>query len=108
VCCKPAPVCCAPAPAPTCCASAPACCEESCHHHHWTPFGRLRGLFHREHECCDSGCGSPCGGCGAAPGIAPAPAPVPAGPAQKMPATIGSTGTIITPARIGLETEGSR
>lgn len=105
-CCKPAPVCCKPAPvcqpAPVCCKPAPVCapapaCEDSCCGKKGLG-ARLRGLFHKR-GCCEDNAG--CGGCGAA---APAPAPVPGGDKkpEKMPTTIGSTGTIVVPGNIGI------
>lgn len=87
-CCKPAPVCC---PKPVCCQPAPVCkpacdpCADSCCGR-TKLLDRLRGLFHK--DCC-GGC-DPC--CGAAP-VAPAPAEQP----KKMPATVGSAGTVIHP-----------
>jgi hypothetical protein len=68
---------------------------------------RLRGLFNK-HDC---GCDTGCGGCGGAPIGGPG-GPVnvpPAGTPDKMPnpmpkpTTIGSTGTVISPAKIGIE-----
>jgi hypothetical protein len=68
--CAPAPSCCTPtthvrhsAPSSCCQSSCDSCCERQ-------SFGaklreRLRGLFRRNNDCCDSGCGNGCGsGCG--------------------------------------------
>jgi hypothetical protein len=91
-----------------------ACCEES----RWSKLrGRLRGLFHRNDECCDSGCatggcttGCASPGCGttihgvpAAPGVMPGapaaprgePIPAPKVEPKKMPAAPAATQIIV-------------